>query len=128
MDPVSKAQAQTENSPSPLARFGPKLAQFPKGVSGNPGGRPKTAYITRQMRRFARSKEGKELLGAAMADIIAKRGMAAVLLIREMAERLEGPVTQSLHIEGHLQLSLSELMQQAKQRREQLPTDDANAA
>jgi hypothetical protein len=125
MDPVSKSQ--TENSQSRLARFGDKLAQFPKGVSPNPGGRPKKTPITKAMAKIARSKAGRELLESAIADIIAKRGMAAVLLIREMAERLEGPVTQNFHIDGHLTLSLSELMAQAKQRREQLPAD-ANAA
>jgi hypothetical protein len=78
------------------------------------------------MEQIARSKDGKELLHQAITDIIAKRGMAAVLMIREMAERLEGKVTQPVEMSGELILSLAESVKSARERKQlpaELPTD-----
>lgn len=115
MDPVSRAQTQTQNNQTRLARFGDKLSQFPKGVSGNPGGRPRTTPITKAMAKIARSKAGRELIAATITDVLSKSGMAAVLLLREMAERLEGPVTQNIHVTGEI----AEVVRGVRERKEQ---------
>ena len=44
--------------------------------------------------------------------------MAAVLMIREMAERLEGKVTQPVEMSGELILSLAESVKSARERKQ----------
>lgn len=56
------------------------------------------------------------MLTAVMTDILNKRGMAAVLLLREIAERTEGKVTQPVEVDGTLQVSLSTAIAEARKR------------
>jgi hypothetical protein len=112
MDPVSKAQAQTQNSH--LARFGDRLKQFKPGQSGNPGGRPRKKHLTNELEKMVRSKDGKEFVKEVIHDILDKRGMAAVLLIREILERTEGSVKQEMELTG--ELTLTDRMASARER------------
>ena len=126
MDPVSRAQCQLVPENRQLS--GKARTQFKPGQSGNPGGRPKKLRVTKIMEQIARSKDGKELLHQAITDIIAKRGMAAVLMIREMAERLEGKVTQPVEMSGELILSLAESVKSARERKLLPNANNSNAA
>jgi hypothetical protein len=129
MDPVSRAQSAS-NQDNRLARFGNKLNTWKKGQSGNPSGIAKKQNFTKICAKLLRKKENKQLIETVMRDILDKRGMAAVLLLREMAERTEGKVTQSVEMSGELTLTLAEAIAQARQRRDgpKLLIEDVDAA
>ena len=119
MDPVSKAQTANSQE-SRIARFGDKLKPFPKGVSGNPSGRPKRKkYASKVYNELFRDPEFRAAFKQSVRDVVtAGRGMAVVLMAREITERLEGPVTQSLEISG--ELGISDVIRKVRERKEQL--------
>jgi uncharacterized protein DUF5681 len=122
MDPISRAQS-AENSVE-TARKAPHLTQYrwPKGISGNPNGRPpKAQRVTRIYNRILRKRKNQKEIEASLMDTLTSRGMAKVLLLREMAERTEGKVVQDENINVNLVVSLAE---KVSQRRKQLT--DAN--
>jgi hypothetical protein len=84
-----------------------KDTRFKPGRSGNPGGRPKKLRITRMFEQMLSKPSGRNELKAVVRDILEKRGMAAVLLLREMIERTEGKMAQEVEISGSL-LTLSD--------------------
>lgn len=101
MDPISKALSQTGNNP--LSRFGDKLQQWKPGQSGNPSGRPRKPRITKIYERILAKaqnrKEIEEMIFATITDPDGSR-MAAVLLLKEMAERTEGKIMQPVELSG----------------------------
>jgi serine/threonine protein kinase HipA of HipAB toxin-antitoxin module len=102
MDPVSRAQATGISDKSKA-----NLRPWKKGQSGNPQGRPKKLHITKIFEKLlAKSDNRKEISDAIMATLTSK-GMAKVLMLREMAERTEGKVTQEvdMNIAGTLALA-----------------------
>ena len=120
MDPVSRAQR--ENSVVAATKQ-PHLAQYrwPKGVSGNPKGRPrKDEYITRLYRRILRKRKNQQDIAEAVLKELTNKGMAKVLLLREIAERIEGKVEQTVTENLNVTLSLAESV---ASRRKQLDAD-----
>ena len=77
---------------------------FPKGKSGNPGGRPKKLEITRIFEKMLAKPDKRKELQKIVEDILAKRGMAAVLLLREIIERTEGKVSQEVDLSGSISM------------------------
>ena len=81
--------------------------QFPKGVSGNPGGRPKGRSISAALRRLMDDAEigGKPLPpGETVADLLAKVIRKAALegdihFVRLLLDRTDGPVTQKVQVD-----------------------------
>src|SRR5277367_831709 len=99
MDPVSKAQAadSSEKARKPRSLGRP----FPKGVSGNPGGRKKKP-ITEMMELILEDKANRAEIKEVIMDVIRSRRMASVLMLKEVTERLEGKVTQELELSGNV--------------------------
>lgn len=115
MDPVSRAQSEENSSLAPSKRA--HLAQFhwPKGTSGNPKGRPrKDQRITKMYDRIVRKVKNRKQIEAALMDTLTSKGMAKVLLLREISERLEGKVTQPMEVD--VNISLSQRMEKAEER------------
>ena len=105
MDPVSKAQNEDSNSPANRRLSG--LAKgvntrFKPGQSGNPSGRPKKKPITEIFEAIlAKAANRKEIAETILSTLTSGR-MAGVLLLREMAERVEGKVTQPVDVTGSI--------------------------
>lgn len=116
MDPVSKAQ----QSPAIRPKTGqPKgfATRFKPGQSGNPSGRPKHTPLTKLYNRILSKKKNIKDIEAAVLRIVLGSRMAAVLQLREMAERVEGKVSQPLEVSGEVNVTLSERLEKARQRK-----------
>lgn len=116
MDPVSRAQSEnsavTVHNQHRLAPY-----QFKKGVSGNPNGRPKKAsYVTRMYNRVLRKSRNRQEIEAGLLQTLTSKGMAKVLLLREMAERTEGKIAQEQDINLNVTLSLAETVNERRKR------------
>lgn len=88
---------------------------FKPGQSGNPTGRPKKKPLTELYEQMLNDPELTPVIRKAVKSAISKGQMAMVLQLREMAERVEGKVTQPVEVD--INLSLSERMQRARERR-----------
>jgi hypothetical protein len=76
-----------------------ETGRWPKGVSGNPAGRPpKERFITKLCEEIMEEK--REEIKARLIASLTERGMAGVLLFKEFAERVEGKVTQGIELSG----------------------------
>ena len=102
MDPVSKARLSDSRE-----RSNANLNKFQPGKSGNPGGRKKKIF-TAICDRFI--KKNRKAIEQTMLKILEKEGMAAVLLLREVADHHEGPVTQSIEVSTPQQMTDEQLM------------------
>ena len=104
MDEISKAELR-DASATQRKVFG---RPFPKGVSGCPGGKSPKREISRILRAFLDEEDGKQLIHDFVTSIF-KRGikghspMAAVLLLKEMADRTEGKVSQEIDVKPTVQ-------------------------
>lgn len=79
----------------------PKDYRWKPGQSGNPGGRPKGRSITARLRALLEQEHG----GKQLADLVAERFLKDVLQgklghLKEMLDRLEGPVPSKTEVSG----------------------------
>jgi hypothetical protein len=99
VDQVSKAQqGSTGISEKSLANLRP----WKPGQSGNPSGRPKRQPITDLCEEIMSSEEAREAIKRQMIKTLTSKGMAGVLLLREIAERTEGKVSQDINLSGSI--------------------------
>jgi hypothetical protein len=96
------------------------LKPWPKGVSGNPGGRPKTKPLTGEIERLL-EQEAPKGKGQTWARVIAealltKARKGDVRAIAELANRVEGRPFQSVAVDVGAQEDLAEAIARGRQR------------
>lgn len=105
----------TQNKEANKARSLANLRKFKPGVSGNPGGRPHKKPITEMFEEMLATEDGFEAIREAIRSIFfQKSGMAKVMLIKDMADRLEGKVSQP--IEASVTVNLADAIAAARKR------------
>ncbi|MGH9452335.1 MAG: hypothetical protein ACRD2O_00015 [Terriglobia bacterium] len=87
---------------------------FPKGVSGNPGGRPKKFEITKIFEKILADPKNRKRIEQDIIAMLRERRMASVLLLREMAERTEGKVMQQVEMELSARVTLEQVLEARK--------------
>ena len=90
------------------------LKPWPKGKSGNPGGRPRKRPITEMYESILANSENCEEIKTAVLKMLTSGGMAGVLALKEIADRLEGKVTKTVETEHTV--TLAERFQRASER------------
>ena len=118
MDPVSRAQ----NSES-TGRKKVVGRPFPKGVSGNPGGRPKKLHITKMYEKLLSKPHNRKEIMDSLLKILTSGRMAAVLLAREMAERTEGKVAQELDVYLDATIKYADTVARIRARKAKIESD-----
>jgi len=112
MDPVSRAQSSGISEKSKA-----NLKPWRKGQSGNPSGRPKKLHITKMFEKVLNSTGNRKEIMQAIMQTLTSKGMAKVLMLREMAERTEGKVAQEVDMNITGTLALSEVIQKRRKQR-----------
>ena len=90
---------------------------FPKGVSGNPQGRPPKSLMQRELEKIANDPIFAEAWVEAAKQRSLATGVAGFLMSREMLDRVDGPVKQEMDIS--VTLGLAETLSKARQRLEE---------
>lgn len=97
--------------------------KFKPGQSGNPGGRPKKKPLTDLYEELLSDPATMKLVRAAVTKMIKSGRMVGQLQLKEMAERVEGKVSQSIEVNGELALTISDRMKKAEERLGKPSTD-----
>jgi len=85
------------NSSDGRARRLANLRPFPKGVSGNPGGRPKGQSLTAELRRLAMEGDTPRQIAQ---QIIEKARTGSIDHLRLLFDRCEGLLTKPISVEA----------------------------
>lgn len=102
MDPVSKAQGEARVIGRP----------WPKGVSGNPAGRPPGKKpLTEIYEEILQDPKYRDAVKQQIISTMTSKGMAGVLERREAAERTEGKVIQQVAMELAGELTLETVLE-----------------
>jgi Family of unknown function (DUF5681) len=96
----------TENSVENSTRGAPHLDpwRFKPGQSGNPGGRPKKKPITELYEGILDDPKAMARARMAIVKTLSRSDMAMVHLLKEIADRIEGKVSQSIEHSGRMTL------------------------
>ena len=97
------------------------LKPWPKGMSGNPGGRPKKKPITEELERLL-ADEVPNGNGQTWATVIAEALLhearkGDVRAISELANRIEGKPVQAIDLNSEGWESIGERLERARRRR-----------
>lgn len=111
-------ESQSENSKQNSKKKGEHLApyHFKPGESGNPGGRPKKKPISELYERLLEDPAFMGQVEESIRKMVASGRMVGQLQLKEMAERVEGKVSQAIELNGELTLKISERMKKAEER------------
>lgn len=124
MDPISHAQNNALETRKPGFQKGNQY-RIKAGEVRNPGGRPRRKYFTKLFHELLADKEVREEIKQSMRKIVTSgRGMAPVLLAKEMSERLEGKVTQEVDMNVAATVILAEVIAERRRKRDDSITID----
>lgn len=88
------------------------------GESGNPGGRPKRKPITEFYQQIVDDPAFAETFRQSVMKQLQKGSMVSAFTLKEMADRVEGRVTEKVEVNGDVALSIAARMQRARERDE----------
>jgi hypothetical protein len=124
VDQISRAQNNGVTAPKGGFQKGNQYRIKP-GEVRNAGGRPKRKYFTKLFHELLADKEVREEIKQSMRKIVTSgRGMAPVLLAKEMSERLEGKVTQEVDMNVAATVILAEVIAERRRKRDDSFTID----
>jgi len=96
------------------------LRPWPKGVSGNPGGRVKKQPITAELERLlgeeAPNREGHTWAQVIAQALLEQASRGDVRAISELTNRLEGKPLQAVNVNGDPLHGLSERLERIRKR------------
>lgn len=108
------------------------LRPFPKGVSGNPGGRPKSKPLTEEIERLleqeAPEKNGRTWAAVIAEALVRRAATGDVQAIAEVANRLEGRPAQSVALDVNAETNLAERIAEGRKRLERERERESKAA
>lgn len=114
--PANKPKKKSSEPSKPPQAF--LDAQWKPGQSGNPSGRPKKKPITEMFEKMLDNAESHEAIRNAMLKIFSERsGIAKVMLLGAMADRVEGKVSQPIEGDINIAVTISDKMAKARERR-----------
>ena len=96
------------------------LKPWPKGVSGNPGGRPRKQPITEELQRLlledAPNHSGEKWATVIAEALLQQASKGDVRAISELTNRIEGKPVQALNVSSDAMDGLAERLQRARRR------------
>ena len=96
------------------------LKPWPKGLSGNPGGGPKTRPLTEELERLLGQEAPKskgQTWAAVIAEALVRRASKGdVRAIAELGNRIEGRPVQAVELDAHLNASIAERVEAGRKR------------
>ena len=97
------------------------LKPWPKGVSGNPGGRPKKKPITEELERLlaeeASTRDGQTWATVIAEALLQQASRGDVRAISELANRVEGKSVQAIDLNTGGGEGIAERLERARKRR-----------
>jgi Family of unknown function (DUF5681) len=115
MDPVSKAQAGNTQKSSPGDRV--KAYRWKKGQSGNRAGRPKKLRITKLYEKILEQGANRKDIEKSVLGVLTGGRMATVLMLREMAERTEGKIEQTMDVNVNATIQYADAVARVRARK-----------
>jgi len=118
---MTKAENTPAITPAPRKRskLTPKMEamKWKKGdPSPNPGGRPKKKPITELYEKLLGDPAVMEQVQASVVKMLTSGRMVGQLQLKEMAERVEGKVSQTLEVDGEIAVSLVDRIARARKQ------------
>jgi hypothetical protein len=98
MSTSGKTAQITQNSEIIREKRLRNLKPFKPGQSGNPGGRPKRLPITEIYERILNDPRNCQRIETAILKLLLSGQMSSVLMLKQMADRMEGKVTDQMDL------------------------------
>ena len=115
---------EASENPSDQAENRNDKGQFLPGCSGNPGGRPRRAYLTEVTEEMLEEKlsdpEQRKRWKDAQWEKMLKSGVVGAMFMDSAWERTEGKVAQPVRVSGDLTVSLADEIRKARERAERI--------